>query len=129
MIGSAGSMMGSGGAFASHASRGGKIRPKAVLVCDMLMNTPPFLPRDYRMTARAAQDAGQCADGAAVSAGGAGGAGVLGGRNGCVGPCGGGVPASCGWAAPTCRVRSRMQRANVSLIAAEPVSDSVQGGS
>src|ERR1700734_978487 len=43
MIGSSGSMIGSGGAFASHASRIGKMRPKAVLVGVPLMADAPWL--------------------------------------------------------------------------------------
>ena len=50
MIGRAGSMIGSGGAFASQLSLGGKIRPNWVLVCVALIGgSPKFaLPvRDY----------------------------------------------------------------------------------
>src|ERR1700749_838101 len=41
MIGSSGSMIGSGGALASHASLGGKMRPKAVWLGVALIYVPP----------------------------------------------------------------------------------------
>ena len=46
MIGRAGSMIGSGGAFASQPSRGGKIRPNWVLVCVALIDASPVAYRD-----------------------------------------------------------------------------------
>ena len=45
MIGRSGSMIGSGGAFASQASRGGKMRPKAVFV---VVRSLAFLPAFFR---------------------------------------------------------------------------------
>src|SRR5579864_5716943 len=61
MIGRSGSMIGSGSAFASQASRSGKIRPNAVLVCVPLMVVSPgrvifpITAPDYRMRGAWAQ--------------------------------------------------------------------------
>src|ERR1700744_4104122 len=52
MIGRSGSMIGSGGALPNHASRGGKIRPNAVLVCVALIGVLPSHSSDGGITAR-----------------------------------------------------------------------------
>ncbi len=139
MIGRAGSMIGSGGAFANQLSLGGKIRPNWVLVCAMLIGASRFAcpirdttrwdpTRAGRRTSvrrRGRGRRGQSRRDETVDGGAA--------LNGCVAPCGAAPLAGgrfpCDWAACTCCVRSRTHRPNVSLMAAEPASDSVHGGS
>src|SRR5689334_22039209 len=61
MIGRSGSMIDSGGALASQDSRGGKIRPKAVLLCVALIGASPVLlaeGADYRTKGADAQARG-----------------------------------------------------------------------